>query len=108
VVTAIDFSRTSLYLAIGFASGVCVFDLRNQTALREYRIECESIAFDTTGFLLGIAGRARWTCCPILRDDEEFVGFDMPGNNGRFGLEGTFFAAIGDGDNIDIIGHAGA
>jgi hypothetical protein len=37
------------------------------------------------------------------------VDFEMPGENtGRFGLNGTFFASVGDADNIDIIGYAAA
>jgi hypothetical protein len=103
-VVALDFSENGRFMAVGSENYVRVVDLKDMSMVREFRATCLDLAFDETGFLLGVVGRNEWTLRECGEKDGE-MKLEIAGcQKGRFGGDGTFFACIGDLDNLDLIG----
>jgi pre-mRNA-processing factor 19 len=104
-VTSMDFSAGSFYFAIGSNLCVRVMHLKQNEMVREYRGAFRGLCFDSTGFLLVVVGQDKWSLLPFAeQDQEQGLTKNIPGGvAGRFGSSGSFFAGIGDSDNLDFI-----
>jgi WD40 repeat protein len=104
-VTSIDFSAGSFYFAIGSNECARVMHLKDNQIVREYHGAFRSLCFDSTGFLLAVVGHDKWNLLSFEeKGQEQGLTKAIPGcAAGRFGSSGSFFAGIGDGDNLDFI-----
>jgi hypothetical protein len=83
--------------------------LRSQDIVREFAVECESLKFDETGFLLSVIGAGELKIFRVC-GEEVCEGFQMPGcHAGVFakGGDGAWFG-IENGDIVYTLGEGPA
>lgn len=99
-VVSIDMSVNGKFLAIGCASIVRVVDLTKQQVVIEYRLPCECVAFDQTGYLLAVTEAKAWNLCCPLKDTPPIEFAIAECQFGKFGK--GCFAAVTCDDCVDI------
>lgn len=99
----------SIFIATGCNSCVYIWSLKTLEVIDEINIDCVSLSFDPTGFILSVIHNNGEKCSFFNLDESGKVienhTIDLygPSTIGRFSTNNNYFALIGDHDCIDFV-----